>query len=114
MKDNIFVDGIALCESFDASARASISVDIQKYAVYLEGSGMSETDQTAFLESLWSIIVNFVDLGYGVHPLQQVVENAEFSSLSPLKPVFLEAIENEEMDEKPDKLDQPINTLEPT
>jgi hypothetical protein len=33
---------------------------------------MSEADKRLFIEALWSIIMNFVDLGFGIHPLQEV------------------------------------------
>lgn len=33
---------------------------------------MSEAEKEEFLQALWQIIVSFVDLGFGVHPLQEV------------------------------------------
>lgn len=35
---------------------------------------MTEEHKQEFLDCLWSIIVSFVDLGFGIHPLQQVDE----------------------------------------
>lgn len=95
MKDSNFLEGITVCDSFDKNARASISVDFKKYEDFLENSDMSDADKAAFLEALWSIIVSFVDQGFGVHPLQQVDEISENSSPDSLKHVFSEALEND-------------------
>jgi hypothetical protein len=37
-------------------------------------------ERRAFLETLWSIIVSFVDLGFGVHPLQMLPDQSQFMS----------------------------------
>ncbi len=31
---------------------------------------MSEEEKRLFLETLWSILMQFVDLGFGIHPVQ--------------------------------------------
>ena len=33
---------------------------------------MTDAEKEEFLQALWQIIVGFVDLGFGVHPLQEV------------------------------------------
>jgi len=33
---------------------------------------MSEEERAALLEAMWNIIVSFVDLGFDLHPLQQI------------------------------------------
>jgi hypothetical protein len=38
----------------------------------LADPALSEAERTAFLEVLWEIMVGFVDLGFDIHPLQQV------------------------------------------
>ena len=42
-----------------------------QYEHFLEDQGLSAEQKRAMLEALWSIIVSFVDLGFGVHPVQQ-------------------------------------------
>lgn len=54
----------------------SITVDWDRYGQYLEESDLSDAEKRAFLETLWSIVVSFVDLGFGVHPVQQACENS--------------------------------------
>lgn len=57
--------------SFAEVAKPVITLDIEKYQHFLDNSGMNPEERRAFLEALWSIIVAFVDLGFGVHPLQE-------------------------------------------
>ncbi|MEL6369150.1 MAG: hypothetical protein AAFR03_00395 [Pseudomonadota bacterium] len=51
----------------------SIRVDVAKYEAYLENADLSPDDREAFLQALWSIVCDFVALGFGVHPLQDAV-----------------------------------------
>ena len=48
-----------------------ITVDYGKYEHFLETADLSEDQKREFIDALWSIIVSFVDLGFGVHPAQQ-------------------------------------------
>ena len=44
---------------------------------------MTDAQKEEFLQALWSIIVNFVELGFGVHPLQEVCgQNSRLCDLS--------------------------------
>lgn len=52
--------------------KPSLTVDVEKYQAYLDGADMTEEQKEEFLHALWSIIVSFVDLGFGVHPMQSV------------------------------------------
>ncbi len=54
----------------------TLTIDWELYGKYLDESDLSEAQKQEFLETLWSIVVSFVDLGFGVHPLQQVTDNA--------------------------------------
>lgn len=53
----------------------TLTIDWELYGKYLDESDMSDAEKREFLETLWSIVVSFVDLGFGVHPLQQVTNN---------------------------------------
>ncbi|MDD9911200.1 MAG: hypothetical protein OXR62_16150 [Ahrensia sp.] len=62
--------------------RPILHIDYALYESHLKESNLSEAEKQAFLESLWDIIVGFVDLGFGVHPLQQACEQElDLSSL---------------------------------
>lgn len=60
---------------FDAAAKKSLSVDVERYEHMLEG--LPEAQRREVLEALWSIIMTFVEMGYGVHPLQEVCGKAD-------------------------------------
>lgn len=60
-----------LSDDFRASARSVLTVDVEKYQSWLDSSEMSQAQKEEFLQALWSIVVSFVELGYGVHPLQE-------------------------------------------
>jgi hypothetical protein len=55
-----------------ASRRPALTLDVARYEAMLADPALSEAERTAFLEALWEIIVVFVDLGFDIHPLQQV------------------------------------------
>lgn len=69
-----------LAKSFDASARRVLTVDVTKYQALLDDPNLSQAQKEEFLRALWSIVVTFVELGFGVHPLQEVCgQDSEFS-----------------------------------
>ena len=72
----------------DPSCSAPFTLDYEAYAPYLEDSNMSEAQKREFLETLWSIIVSFVDLGFGAHPIQQACgeERAQAKNFAPDSP----------------------------
>lgn len=51
-----------------------ITVDYERYAHFLENADLTEEQKQEFLRALWNIVVEFVSLGFGVHPLQQAQE----------------------------------------
>lgn len=58
-------------------SRPALTLDVAMYEKYLEDSDLTEVQRREFLEGLWQIIVCFVELGFGVHPLQQADEDAD-------------------------------------
>ncbi|WP_424830911.1 hypothetical protein [Ruegeria sp.] len=56
----------------DMPIRPSLSVDWEAYAAMLEDSDMPLDQQQDLIETLWSIVVMFVDLGYDLHPIPQI------------------------------------------
>ncbi|WP_037226929.1 hypothetical protein [Roseobacter sp. GAI101] len=55
----------------------SLSVDWEAYGVMLDASDMPEAQKRELIQTLWSIVTAFVDLGFGVHPVQQVCGQAD-------------------------------------
>ena len=52
----------------------ALTIDYALYDRYLEDSGWSDQQKREFLDAMWSIIVEFVMLGFEVHPAQQAQE----------------------------------------
>ncbi len=57
-------------ESFDP--RPTLSIDWEVYAAMLEESDMPLDQQKELIETLWSIVVMFVDLGFDLNPVAQI------------------------------------------
>ena len=57
------------------SHRPVITVDVEKYAHLLDDPDLTDQQKQEFLQTVWNIIVGFVDLGFGVHPIQQAQDN---------------------------------------
>ncbi|SEH60592.1 hypothetical protein [Paracoccus alkenifer] len=53
-----------------ASNKPTLTVDVERYQAYLDGANMTEAQKAEFLQALWMIVVSCVELGFGVHPLQ--------------------------------------------
>ena len=68
------------------SARPVITVDYEKYAHFLEDSDLTEEQKQEFLQTLWNIIVEFVSMGVGVHPVQQAQNSCGQLAENGLKP----------------------------
>lgn len=81
----------------EENSHGVITVDYERYAHFLEDSDLTEEQKREFLQTLWNIIVNFVDLGFGVHPLQQaekpcgkLKENSSEATLTAHDAIYLD------------------------
>ncbi len=50
--------------------RTALSLDVDYYQSFLDDTDIPEDKKRELIETLWSIVVSFVDLGFGVHPVQ--------------------------------------------
>ncbi|MVA98009.1 hypothetical protein GN330_12215 [Nitratireductor sp. CAU 1489] len=57
-----------------------IEVDWRLFEHHLADSDLSEDQKREFIEALWYIIITFVDLGFGIEPVQQAMRLAAASS----------------------------------
>ncbi|MDB6181706.1 hypothetical protein [Paracoccus fistulariae] len=71
--------GTVTSGEFNVAAKPRIEIDLEKYQAYFDGSGLTPTQKEDFLRALWSVITAFVDLGFGVHPIQQACGQVENS-----------------------------------
>ena len=106
-REDFAPEGTNVGSSFTAAAKPIISVDVEKYQAYLDGSGLSDAQKEEFLQSLWTIIVSFVELGFGVHPLQEVCgQNLETDTSS-------ESPETGNVESKQSKSSKPLTKAGP-
>ena len=61
-----------LCLTPGEERKPSVEIDVAKYQAYLDDPALSEDQKEEIIKALWSIMVAFVDLGFGVHPAQEV------------------------------------------
>lgn len=61
-----------MADAFAVSANPVVAIDVEKYQSWLDDSDLSDQEKQEFLQALWNIVVAFVELGFGVHPLQEV------------------------------------------
>lgn len=54
------------------SEKPAVTIDWRLYAEHLDDSDLTDDQKREFIETLWSIVLGFIDLGYNIHPLQQV------------------------------------------
>ncbi len=48
----------------------SLTLNVDKYLPELEDTDLSDAEKQEFLAALWSILVAFVELGFGIDPVQ--------------------------------------------
>ncbi|MBL4767908.1 MAG: hypothetical protein JKY94_09370 [Rhodobacteraceae bacterium] len=75
-------------------SRPSLSIDWEVYAAMLEDSDMPLEQQKELIETLWSIVVMFVDLGFDLSPVQQICGEAD-DLLSDVPPDIVSLCEKE-------------------
>ncbi|EDQ31804.1 hypothetical protein HPDFL43_21874 [Hoeflea phototrophica DFL-43] len=58
-----------------APAKPSLGIDAEYYQSFLDDYDIPEAQKRELIEALWAIIVQFIDLGFGVHPITSVQDN---------------------------------------
>ncbi len=54
----------------ERAERPAVTFDVSLYAHFLDEMGLTDEQKAAMLETLLGILIGFVDLGFGIHPLQ--------------------------------------------
>ena len=57
-----------------ALAPSALTFNAQEYCHFLADCDWTEEQKLEFIATLWQIIVGFVDLGFNLHPVQQVID----------------------------------------
>lgn len=53
------------------TAPPRLRIDWDAYLPFFENEDISDAHKRELIEALWAIMVSFVDLGFGIHPVQQ-------------------------------------------
>lgn len=57
------------------NSQKSVGFDPSLYIHFLKDSSLSEAQKTELLHDLWKILSGFVQLGFGIHPIQQAMDD---------------------------------------
>ena len=49
----------------------AIQFDAKEFAHFLAESDWSEDQKLEYIQTIWTIVLQFIDMGFGIHPLQQ-------------------------------------------
>ena len=60
----------AIDKSTSPKPATYLEIDLERYQGYLDDPALCSEQKTKIVEALWSIITTFVELGFGVHPVQ--------------------------------------------
>ena len=55
-----------------AVAPPTLAIDWERYGRYLDDSDLTDDQKREFLQTLWEIVVSFVDMGFDLNPTQSV------------------------------------------
>lgn len=80
------------------TAPPTLTIDWDAYLPFFEDEDISEEEKHELIEALWSIVVSFVDLGFGVHPVQQACGKSD-DPLSDLPPDLLSLLTSEQSEQ---------------
>ncbi|MEE4011290.1 hypothetical protein V1T76_04465 [Roseibium sp. FZY0029] len=58
----------------DKEVMPTLSIDWELYAELLSESDLTDEEKREFIETLWSLIVSFVDLGFGISSESRITD----------------------------------------
>lgn len=68
----------AMSKALEKNApRRIVEIDVQKYQAYLDNPNIDDDQKEEIVRAVWSIMVSFMELGLGVHPVQQACGQLE-------------------------------------
>lgn len=68
-----------------------VEVDYALYEGMLDDPAMSKADKRLLIDTLWGVVTSFVELGFGVHPVQQAQEARDMQPASQTEPMLKDA-----------------------
>ncbi len=85
-------------EATEGTNYKTLTLDIDYYQSFLYDADIPNDKKQELIETLWNIVVQFVDLGFGIHPVQQADNSAE-GQLHPTITKMIEDVMNEEFNQ---------------
>jgi len=64
----------------------ALTIDWDYYGEFLKAYDFSDEEKRELILALWNIAVSFVDLGFGIHPVQLVDEGAACGQIGDTAP----------------------------
>ena len=58
----------------------NIKIDAKRFEPYLDDPDLTQAEREELLETIYAIVLSFVDLGFGIHPIQQACEQNDIYS----------------------------------
>jgi len=58
----------------------NIKIDVKRFEPYLDDPDFTQAEREELLETIFAIVLGFVDLGFGIHPVQQACEQNDIYS----------------------------------
>ncbi|MBB4123958.1 hypothetical protein [Martelella radicis] len=65
------------------TAPPGLQLDVALYQQFLDEVDISEAEKQAFIETLWNIVLIFVDIGFGIEATQQAMNAITEAALAP-------------------------------
>jgi len=101
-----------LTDKLVTSARPIVTVDVERYQAWFDAADLSAAQKEQFTQSLWFIVMTFVELGFGVHPLHAVYGQNSANGAVGAKKAF-DAVESKKADHiRPSTYSSPQGVLE--
>jgi hypothetical protein len=72
----------------------TLTLDMALYEHYLEDSLLSDPEKQELLQMLWNLMCEFVLLGFGVSPIQQVIQAKAVSAANFATGLDLDQVES--------------------
>lgn len=61
----------AVKNALKAKTNRRVEVDVERYQDFLDDPALTAVQREEIIRALWSIMTAFVELGFGIHPVQQ-------------------------------------------
>ena len=55
----------------------TLTLDVDYYQSFLDDANIPDDKKQELIETLWNIVIQFVDMGYGIESTQQVIDIAD-------------------------------------